>query len=52
MLADEGKLAWTTRSRNSCPTTRPRATRITVEHLLTHTSGIKSYTAMPECGCR
>src|SRR5262249_57664103 len=47
-LAEEGKLSLAdeiTRFLSDYPT---QGKKITIEHLLTHTSGIKSYTSLPE----
>lgn len=46
-LADEGKLALTDKVEKFFPGF-PRGGEITVEQLLTHTSGIRSYTGKPE----
>jgi CubicO group peptidase (beta-lactamase class C family) len=48
MLAEEGKLALTDEITRFLPDYPTRGKRITVEHLLTHTSGIVSYTSRPE----
>ncbi|MEW6166076.1 MAG: serine hydrolase [Pseudomonadota bacterium] len=48
MLAEEGKLALTDDITRFFPDYPTRGKTITVEHLLTHTSGIKSYTGKPE----
>lgn len=48
MLAEEGKLALTDDITRFFPDYPTRGKRITVEHLLTHTSGIASYTSRPE----
>lgn len=48
MLAEEGKLALTDDITRFFPDYPTRGKRITVEHLLTHTSGIVSYTSRPE----
>lgn len=47
MLAEEGKLALTDDITRFFPDYPTRGKTITVEHLLTHTSGIKSYTSKP-----
>lgn len=48
MLADEGKLSLDDEVTRFFPDYPTHGRRITVEHLLTHTSGIRSYTGMPE----
>lgn len=48
MLAEEGKLALTDDITRFLPDYPTRGKTITVEHLLTHTSGIVSYTSRPE----
>jgi CubicO group peptidase (beta-lactamase class C family) len=48
MLAEQGKLALDDPITNFLPNYPTHAYLITVEHLLTHTSGIQSYTGMPE----
>ena len=48
MLAEEGKLALTDDITRFFPDYPTRGKTITVEHLLTHTSGIVSYTSRPE----
>lgn len=48
MLAEEGLLALDDPITRFLPDYPTHAHTITVEHLLTHTSGIKSYTSMPE----
>jgi D-alanyl-D-alanine carboxypeptidase len=48
LLADEGKLALDDEITRFFPDWPTHGHRITVEHLLTHTSGIRSYTGMPE----
>ena len=47
MLAEEGKLAVTDPITTFLPDYPTRGRTITVEHLLSHTSGIQSYTDMP-----
>ncbi len=47
MLADEGKLSVEDDITKHLPDYPTRGKRITIEHLLTHTSGIASYTAKP-----
>lgn len=47
MLAEEGKLALSDPITKFLPDYPTQGHVITVEHLLTHTSGIQSYTAMP-----
>lgn len=48
MLTEQGKLALDDPLSRFLPDYPTHDHRITVEHLLTHTSGIKSYTSMPE----
>jgi CubicO group peptidase (beta-lactamase class C family) len=48
MLADEGKLSLDDEITKFFPDYPTHGRRITVEHLLTHTSGIRSYTSIPE----
>jgi CubicO group peptidase (beta-lactamase class C family) len=48
MLAEEGKLAVTDPITKFLPDYPAQGKTITVEHLLTHTSGIQSYTDMPK----
>ncbi|MGB8983239.1 MAG: serine hydrolase domain-containing protein, partial [Anaerolineales bacterium] len=48
MLAEQGKLALDDSISRFLPDYPTHDHLITIEHLLTHTSGIKSYTAMPE----
>ena len=48
MLAQEGKLGLQDEITKYLPDYPAQGRRITVEHLLTHTSGIQSYTDMPE----
>lgn len=48
MLAEQGKLALDDSISNFLPDYPTHDYLITVKHLLTHTSGIKSYTSMPE----
>ena len=48
MLVEQGKLALADSITKFLPDYPTHAHLITVEHLLTHTSGIKSYTSMPE----
>ncbi len=48
MLAERGKLSLDDDLRKYFPDYPDKAARITVEHLLTHTSGIKSYTEDPK----
>ncbi len=48
MLAEEGKLALDDPITKFLPDYPTHGQTVTVEHLLTHTSGIKSYTEMPE----
>ena len=47
-LAEEGKLALTDNLHKYLPDYPTQGETITIEHLLTHTSGIKSYTGLPE----
>ncbi len=48
MLAEEGKLALSDPIEKFLPDYPTHGHLITIEHLLTHTSGIKSYTGIPE----
>ena len=48
LLAQEGKLGLQDEITKFLPDYPTQGKRITVEHLLTHTSGIQSYTDMPE----
>jgi CubicO group peptidase (beta-lactamase class C family) len=48
LLLEDGKLALEDDITRFLPTYPTQGHHITVEHLLTHTSGIKSYTSMPE----
>lgn len=48
MLAEQGKLGLQDEITKFLPDYPTQGKRITVEHLLTHTSGIQSYTDMPE----
>ena len=48
MLVEQGKLALEDDITRFLPDYPTQGHTITVEHLLTHTSGIKSYTSMPE----
>jgi CubicO group peptidase (beta-lactamase class C family) len=48
MLAEQGKLSLQDDIKKLLPDYPTKEKTITVEHLLTHTSGIKSYTDMPE----
>jgi D-alanyl-D-alanine carboxypeptidase len=48
MLVDEGKVSLDDEITRWFPDYPTQGRRITVEHLLTHTSGIQSYTAIPE----
>jgi len=48
MLIEQGKLAFTDEITKFWPDYPTHGYKITVEHLLTHTSGIKSYTSLPE----
>src|SRR4030065_800932 len=48
MLAQEGKLGLQDEITKFLPDYPTQGRKITVEHLLTHTSGIQSYTDMPE----
>jgi len=52
MLADEGKLALDDDITRHLPDYPTRGKKITIEHLLTHTSGIVSYTSKPEYGAK
>ena len=48
MLAQQGKLAVTDDVTRFLPDYPSGGRKVTIDHLLTHTSGIKSYTGMPE----
>ena len=48
MLAEQGKLSLSDEITRFLPDYPTKGHKITVEHLLNHTSGIKSYTSMPE----
>lgn len=48
MLAEEGKLALTDEITRFLPDYPMHGQKITIEHLLTHTSGVKNYTDKPE----
>ncbi|MGH9843739.1 MAG: serine hydrolase domain-containing protein, partial [Blastocatellia bacterium] len=48
MLAEQGKLSLSDEITKFLPDYPTQDRKITVEHLLTHTSGIVSYTGMPE----
>src|SRR4030042_1214216 len=48
MLAEDGKLSLQDEITKFLPDYPTQGKKITVEHLLTHTSGIKSYTDLPE----
>lgn len=48
MLAEQGKLSVSDEITKYLPDYPTQGHKITIEHLLTHTSGIKSYTGMPE----
>ena len=48
MLAEQGKLSLQDEISKFLPDYPTQAKAITVEHLLTHTSGVKSYTDLPE----
>src|SRR5262245_36905600 len=48
MLAEQGKLSLNDEITKFLPEYPTQGHKITVEHLLTHTSGIKSYTGLPE----
>jgi D-alanyl-D-alanine carboxypeptidase len=48
MLVEEGKLSLDDPIEQFLPGYPTHGHRITIEHLLTHTSGIKSYTSLPE----
>lgn len=48
MLAEEGKLAVSDDITKHLPDYPTRGKKITIEHLLTHTSGIVSYTSKPD----
>ncbi len=48
MLMEQGKLALSDEITKFLPDYPTQGHKITIEHLLTHTSGIKSYTGLPE----
>ncbi|MFN7944691.1 MAG: serine hydrolase [Blastocatellia bacterium] len=48
MLAEQGKLSLSDEITRFLPDYPVNGKKITIEHLLTHTSGIKSYTSLPE----
>ncbi len=48
MLAEQGKLSLDDDITKFLPDYPTKGQKITIEHLLTHTSGIKSYTSLPE----
>ncbi|MEK7833475.1 MAG: serine hydrolase [Acidobacteriota bacterium] len=48
MLMEQGKLSLTDEITKFLPDYPTQGHKITIEHLLTHTSGIKSYTGLPE----
>lgn len=48
MLEEQGKLSVTDPITRFLPDYPTQGRQITIEHLLTHTSGIRSYTSMPE----
>ena len=48
MLAEQGKLSLDDDITKFLPDYPTHGQKITIEHLLTHTSGIKSYTSLPE----
>ena len=48
LLAEQGKLSLEDDLTKFLPDYPTNGTKITIEHLLTHTSGIKSYTSIPE----
>ncbi len=48
MLAEQGKLSLDDDITKFLPDYPTKGQRITIEHLLTHTSGIKNYTSLPE----
>ena len=48
MLAEQGKLSLEDDITKFLPDYPTKGQKITIEHLLTHTSGIKSYTSLPE----
>ena len=52
MLVEEGRISLDDEITRFFPDYPTQGRRITVEHLLTHTSGIRSYTAMPEYRAR
>lgn len=48
MLAEQGKLSLNDDLTKFLPDYPTKGQKITIEHLLTHTSGIKNYTSLPE----
>lgn len=48
MLAEQGKLSLDDDLTKFLPDYPTKGQKLTIEHLLTHTSGIKSYTSLPE----
>jgi len=48
MLAEQGKLSLSDEITKFLPDYPSGGRKVTIDHLLTHTSGIKSYTGMPE----
>jgi CubicO group peptidase (beta-lactamase class C family) len=52
MLVGEGKLALTDDLRKYVPEYPQKSAKVTIEHLLTHTSGVPSYTDQPGFGKR
>ncbi|MBP6823496.1 MAG: beta-lactamase family protein, partial [Acidobacteria bacterium] len=48
MLMEQGKLSLSDEITKFLPDYPTQGHKITIEHLLTHTSGIKSYTSLPE----
>jgi len=50
LLAEQGKLALSDRIDQYLPGYPKTDTPVTIEHLLTHTSGIRNYTALPRFG--
>jgi D-alanyl-D-alanine carboxypeptidase len=50
LLVQDGKLALTDDVASYLPAFSPQGRRVTIAHLLTHTSGIRNYTALPAFG--
>jgi D-alanyl-D-alanine carboxypeptidase len=52
LLAEQGKLSVSDEIGKYFPTYPEHGRHVTIEHLLTHTSGIRNYTVMPQFGAR